>query len=129
MRIFVRKKHRFPDKTDDNGGSLIPESLAGTLLADTEHYAYDANGNMTRDLNSGLTLMAEKYYFLSPYAYCSGNPVNFVDPDGKDIWQINGQGYISWVKESEEHRLYTTDGNVDDIFNIFKFAADNTSVE
>ena len=73
--------------------------------------------------------LAEKYYFLSPYAFCSNNPVNFVDLDGEDIWQINGQGYISWVKESEEHRLYTTDENVDDIFNIFKFAADNTSVE
>ena len=27
--------------------------------------------------------LAEKYYFLSPYAYCSGNPVNFVDEDGR----------------------------------------------
>ena len=27
--------------------------------------------------------MAEKYYIISPYAYCANNPVNVVDPDGK----------------------------------------------
>ena len=26
--------------------------------------------------------MSEKYYSVSPYAFCSGNPVNFVDVDG-----------------------------------------------
>ena len=30
---------------------------------------------------------AEKYYHLSPYAYCAGDPVNLVDPDGR-IWDI-----------------------------------------
>jgi RHS repeat-associated protein len=28
--------------------------------------------------------MAEKYYSISPYAYCAGNPVNLVDLDGKE---------------------------------------------
>ena len=29
--------------------------------------------------------LAEKYYHLSPYAYCAGDPVNLVDPDGRKI--------------------------------------------
>lgn len=29
--------------------------------------------------------MSEKYYSISPYAYCAGNPVNLVDRDGKDF--------------------------------------------
>ena len=28
--------------------------------------------------------MAEKYYYLSPYAFCNNNPVIFVDPDGRE---------------------------------------------
>jgi len=27
--------------------------------------------------------LAEKYYSISPYAYCAGNPVNRIDPDGR----------------------------------------------
>ncbi len=29
--------------------------------------------------------LAEKYYSISPYAYCAGNPVRFIDPDGRFI--------------------------------------------
>lgn len=29
--------------------------------------------------------LAEKYYSVSPYAYCAGNPVAFVDPDGRKV--------------------------------------------
>ena len=30
--------------------------------------------------------MCEKYYSVSPYAYCGNNPVNRIDPDGREIW-------------------------------------------
>ena len=29
--------------------------------------------------------LCEKYYGISPYAYCANNPMRFVDPDGKDV--------------------------------------------
>ena len=28
--------------------------------------------------------LSEKYYDVSPYVYCNDNPVNMVDPDGRD---------------------------------------------
>lgn len=29
--------------------------------------------------------LAEKYYDVNPYVYCMGNPINFIDPDGKKV--------------------------------------------
>ena len=35
--------------------------------------------------------LAEKYYNVSPYMYCEGNPVNMIDPDGMDYYfSVNG---------------------------------------
>ena len=32
--------------------------------------------------------LCEKYYSISPYAYCGGDPVNAVDPDGERIFML-----------------------------------------
>ena len=32
--------------------------------------------------------LCEKYYSVSPYAYCGGNPVNAIDTDGKDVFLL-----------------------------------------
>ena len=34
--------------------------------------------------------LCEKYYNISPYSYCAGNPIRYVDPDGRDIWITDG---------------------------------------
>ena len=38
--------------------------------------------------------LAEKYYSVSPYAFCNNNPVNLVDPDGMD--------WYSYVETNED---------------------------
>jgi RHS repeat-associated protein len=35
--------------------------------------------------------LAEKYYSVSPYAYCSNNPINRIDPDGNADFWVNGK--------------------------------------
>ena len=35
--------------------------------------------------------LAEKYFQMSPYVYCSDNPVNHIDPDGRADFWLNGK--------------------------------------
>ena len=44
----------------------------------------------------------QKFYHLSPYAYCAGDPVNLVDPEGRKIYFA--KGVPEWFKE----RYYAT---------------------
>ena len=43
---------------------------------------------MNPDIGRFTTIdpMAEKYYSVSPYAYCANNPINAIDVDGNDIF-------------------------------------------
>ena len=57
--------------------------------------------------------LAEKYPGISPYSYCAGNPINFVDPDGcswEPKYDNNGSitGY-QWIPESSS---YNSDGTL-----------------
>ena len=56
---------------------------------------------------TGVDPLAEKRYSISPYAYCSGNPVNRIDPDGMD-----------WYKDKDGTRQY--DPNVTSQKNLAK---------
>ncbi len=57
----------------DHGGSMIPDHLAGSIPSGMTQYAYDANGNMTRDLNSGLTVMSYNRLNLPDELTCIGS--------------------------------------------------------
>ena len=45
---------------------------------------------------------AEKYYNISPYAYCANSPVNAIDPDGKDIYLMNEEGRMTLALKTDD---------------------------
>ena len=47
--------------------------------------------------------LMEKYYGMSPYLYCAGNPVNLVDPDGLWIYYYSYDGVLSQTGEKGDH--------------------------
>ena len=62
-----------------NGKEYDP--MHGLNLYDYSARQYDAAiGQFT-----SMDPLCEKYYHISPYAYCAGNPVKYVDPDGKQV--------------------------------------------
>lgn len=43
--------------------------------------------------------LGEEYWSISPYAYCAGNPVRYIDPDGNDIAKFDTNGNLMSYKE------------------------------
>ncbi len=45
--------------------------------------------------------LAEKYYGVSPYAYCHDNPINAIDPDGRDDFFDENGKFIKKTKTGD----------------------------
>ena len=62
---------------------------------------------------STIDPLAEKYYHLSPYAYCAGDPVNLVDPDGRfyDEWIIHSNGTLTRRINSNKYDEFYIENN------------------
>ena len=59
----------------------------------------------------GVDALAEKYPNMSPYNYCVGNPVKFVDPDGnknKGFKIVNGNVTITKSASKDAIKIYNT---------------------
>lgn len=62
--------------------------------------------------------LAEKYYDVSPYAYCHNNPVNRIDPDGRNpIYNTAGK-YLGCSSEGYTGIIYVYKGS--DIIDFSK---------
>ena len=60
-------------------------------------------------------ISSHAYSHLSPYSYCGGNPVNCIDPTGKDIVVLNyTEGiHLAMLIQNEEGKwqYYSINGN------------------
>ena len=85
-----------------SGNELM--SLGGLSVYDFNARTYDQS--LGRFLS--IDPLAENYYSVSPYAFCSNNPVNFVDPDGERWVDRNGQPIWdngNWTEYASEEQM------------------------
>ena len=108
-------------------GALFAESTNG----DVQRFKYNCllsdvtNGNKELDRKFGLNWydhgarnndavigrwhsmdpMAEKYYGISPYAYCGGDPVNFGDYDGMEKYALTVSGHIIGLEKDNSQKV------------------------
>ena len=89
---------------------------------------YDSQARFQANTGMFLSLdpLAEKYYGISPYSYCAGNPVNLVDPEGKHIWELHQDGTVHLVENNEKrHIIYATNSRGDRINKKMSFQSDD----
>ena len=63
---------------------------------------------------NGVDPLAEKRYSISPYAYCSDNPVNRIDPDGRIDYRVSKDGHFMQINpllDKIRSILHITDKN------------------
>ena len=67
---------------------------------------------------TSMDQLCEKYYNVSPYAYCHDNPMNRIDPDGRDDFEVGQEGGLTLIK--------LRDGKEKD---IIKYGEESISIE
>ena len=45
--------------------------------------------------------LADKYPYISPYAYCNWNPIGNIDPDGRDWYEAEDGTAVLWKKSND----------------------------
>ena len=104
-------------------GKIVPVSVASSgntdylytgkesqnALFGINWYDSAARFQTTDGIFTSIDPLAEKYYHLSPYAYCAGNPVNLVDPQGDSTTvylarnAVAGAGHIAVAVSYSDH--------------------------
>ena len=73
------------DNTATGTDHLFTGKEQQSKLGVSELYDSQARFMGTDGRFTSIDPLAEKYYHLSPYAYCAGDPVNLIDPDGMKL--------------------------------------------
>ena len=107
----------------------MPYKFNGKELdQETGLYYYGArymNPRMSVFLN--IDRFADKYPFISPYVYCRGNPINYIDINGDTLTVISSQG--EYLFTLDNHQKNHTEITAKDLYKQgtqwFESSADN----
>ena len=78
-------------------GKEEQDAAFGIAFSDFGARFYDRSAAWT-----AIDPLAEKYYDISPYLYCAGNPIRIIDPKGEKWYVVNSTGEISEFNSIDE---------------------------
>lgn len=73
--------------------------------------------------------LAEKYYHISPYAYCANNPVNRIDPNGRDWYQNEETRYYTWYNGNKKRQGFVYIGGKGSVLGEFESKIHNILID
>jgi len=91
---------------------LSPYRFSGKERDEETGYSYFGARYYNPELSIWLSVdpLAGKYPHQSPYSYCGWRPINVIDPDGRDEWEINGKGETTkHIKTTAHDAFYMVD--------------------
>ena len=103
---------------ENNGDPFMFSGNERLLIDGLNDYDFHARRyNSAVPAFSSWDALNEQYPWLSPYAYCAGNPINMTDPSGNRI--VTWNNGIEWELryEEEEYNFFNTSDNSIYIWN------------
>ena len=108
---ILERNHYYPSgarfkESIETGGSIQPYRHTGHEMQAMHGLNWIDNGARFRTVSEGdgflgVDPLCEIYYNMSPYAYCSNNPIVLIDPNGLTDYNVNSNGDI-YVKPDKE---------------------------
>ncbi len=108
-------------------GSVKLDTKTGKIVGYVDNNGETEDGMKPQTVSRFLSIdpLAEKYYSISPYAYCLNNPLMYIDPDGKDVYRYDDKtgdfilfkktddkfdqiGQFKYDKKTKEYTLKTS---------------------
>ena len=83
-------------------------TLSLNLLNESDSVLKSITLNPNDKKFTSIDPLTEKYYHISPYAYCMNNPIRYIDPNGMDVYRFDD-------KTGEMHLFLQTDDDFDQI--------------
>lgn len=99
---------------------LEPETLKDTVSGKT--ISNLQKEQIKDDIRKWLSVdpLADKYPNISPYAYCGWNPINAIDPDGREEWELD-------VNTGKFQNIGNKGGSVTDYYSVGTYDGDKFS--
>jgi len=127
---IAQVNHYYPygDRFSDNRHALSSSSTSNNdhlfggkeLDSSSGLHDFEARYNNTRfGRFTTMDPMAEKYYGISPYSYCADNPINRMDPTGRelgDIYSIFGEFIAS--DGIDDNKIFVAEQSVIDDYHL-----------